>query len=147
MVLRDVRQEEALHHFLKQPIIRVSNSSGFKPRPSPVVTSPCPAQVLGDVAFPAANVQGQRERPEEREMFVKQGLSKNKKKQTSSSSQLCDALTWLCRRPGLPPGDRPVEQQTPTGQQREIVRPPPTADKKTVWPSVTSQRGIDVSPR
>lgn len=30
MVLRDVCEEEALHHFLKQQTIRVNNSSGVK---------------------------------------------------------------------------------------------------------------------
>lgn len=119
MVLRDVRQEEALHHFLKQPIIRVTTIVlELKLAPPPAVTSLYPAQVLGDVAFPAANVQSQRERPEERETFVKQGLSKNKNKnQTPGSSQSCDTLTWPRRRPGLPPAVRPAEQQTPAGQQ------------------------------
>lgn len=40
----------------------------------PAVTSLNPAQVLGDVALPTADVQGQRERPKDRELFVKQNF-------------------------------------------------------------------------
>lgn len=149
MVLRDVRQEEALHHFLKQPIIRVTTivlELNLAPPPLWHHSTLLRCSAMWLFPPPTSRARGNVLRREKR--LLNEVFQKNKNKnQTPSSSQSCDALTWPRRRPGLPPGGRPAEQQTPAGQQWETVRPPPSADEKTVWPSVMSQRGINVSPR
>lgn len=63
--LRDVGQEQALHNILKQPQCQQSRMKLYRLAQTQMFTLYL-TQVLGDVTFPAADVQSERERPEER---------------------------------------------------------------------------------